>query len=824
MQSKQSAIYFIIGIVGLFIILLLSALYFPFGPHIDQITPFLVPQLISQNIVSVDLRTIIASWIAGGYFFESFLTAFQQGNSFAAIDILLKLPSLLYFFGALIIWFDIIRKVATTVIQKYIFILMLITAPFIVFYAGFLGSVGAYFFFISIITWALLYLFESKKNIHIIIWASIILIAGLLSLLTHIISAVLVPVILLSFLVFYPHEDISKKRNILNRSIILIMVVVIGIVGYWSIFLVDSEPLALRRQYSTVTSYLQRGEIGLFIGKAMERVFYHSDVRFIALGDPQFTNVDPKETFKEYVNPEDSVWLLNGIGPWGFLGLLSYAVPAIILFLEFKSKKLRALLISQLLGFLAVVPISSYDNPSIVRIIPVLMWIPLGYIAIMQWAEYKKARFKYIAIGAIVLLTIISGGYSLYKVFSQDFTESQSKKFQVGIAELATQIATVEDKSRLRIYINSETFAIERYLGIYFGTSITNRIVHYETTQLLKERLPNAKESAVIISEVKDDFKDLTLSPNQYGRYFFGKYPTSSTPISELFATNNTLCRNEVSRVTRAIEFDTLAKNNILFESAFGSWILPENTLCSFTQIDLKNVDSALRRSDSVLIRTPMGISSFNIGENIVDRVILTPQGQAKKINDLKYELMEDTKSSSLLVVLPPTETNTSLLEMDVSVITGGAPYISVYDITAELSRSITRLGKTKFYAIDIPKGHRSVVTVYNSNSPTPSVIEVSVGSYFAVEDTALQQGFLQRNSLPAESLFTISGTKTDKGFSIKGNCEDTVLVFNKPFSYYTLTINGVRQTKDQVLVNGFVNGWQLSEKAFCGDLNIEVN
>jgi hypothetical protein len=810
------------------IVIIVSLFLLPPRLHIDQITPFVSIQMQERNQLLLDFRTQLSNLITGASFLYPLFTYFQKTQDFRAVEIVLGANAALCFLIAMIFWNDILTRLRVSLLSRYLFFFVIISSPFFIFYSGFLALIAAYFMFMTIVLWA--YIRAAELGRMYPLYMLIMIFAGILAFFTHIITIIIVPVMIVALVLFYPvnFQESSNRKADFWLSIIVSIGVLLS-VGYITIFYSGSNPIESRLQYSSVLTYVKQGDIASLVSKSLERAIVQLDMRFIAFGEPQF-QYSASTGFKEYVNPPETAWLLEGIGPLGMFGLLIYFTPIVILFLPMKQHKgLKRVILVQMLVFLAIAPISSYDNPSIPRVIPALFWAPLSIVALSEailTAEKMKPTIQKISLAILSLFTIAIGLHAMVTVYSSPFWDRELKKYENDSRLVAEKLAT-GDYVNIRIMHNSDVWSFERFLQVYLGSDIIYKTVKYETPRFLEQEKAEFGDETIFI--ISPDEKDTTLygaTSQQAGKYFISKNgPTDDTlPI----LTNRIICRQEPYHFLRRIEYDLVEENAYSFiNNIRGHYVMDfRSTICARKQWQIGSFTDTAIKIDTVVfdVQTENGKleKSFTKGERLVkdkDFVIET-LGNVKTDDDGVIELAEDTENSFVLFkTIRSLEKNVYIFHAFVTPVTGLLPEVSLFDVTSQVNRPLREIGNN-YYMFSAEEDHNYIISFINLNAQSPSINKLSNIQFFPVKDLTIENFFLEE--IATMDLFTQRMTKvSEREFTVVGNCAPQVLIYPYPRYPYTVKINGKEIEKKPLLVNGMVSGWVLGKDIICGKTTI---
>lgn len=415
----------------------------PLGLHYDQMRFLVGPeQQILGLFSNFSLRETVANLLLLGY--QSAVFA-EFARFIGNVDLLVLIPRIvtaLFFVLTSLVWLGITRELKLSLAARTVFIIVFVTSGLYIVYSKFLPMLGAYLLFVSLFWYFLIRYEAGRYHFTHLVLAGVF---AIFSLYTH---AMAVFVVLFT-LVLWGSKFLFNSE--LRKQLIKKIPPIEWLVYYLFLFavllfplfstLVSTDPNISGKDEFTIFYLLKNGEYKYAAESAGLRVLTYINPQFLVAGGPMAgaslsTDIYSTANIK---NPEANAFLLTNISPFGYIALLLFiSFPFVIL----PSKNLSSRFFKLILGtYLLSALIPNFDNPSLARMLPLYMFIPLG-IAIL-WDTIVQSRNAFVlrlGKGFVLSCVALSSGLNLFTVFSGNYAKTDAEKFDTVMMEAAKSI------------------------------------------------------------------------------------------------------------------------------------------------------------------------------------------------------------------------------------------------------------------------------------------------------------------------------------------------------------------------------------------------
>lgn len=409
----------------------------PLGMHYDQMRYIVAPEQQILGLFSrFSLRETVANLLLLGY--QSAIVA-EYARFVNNPQLLLLIPRIvtaIFFVLSSMVWYSITRELGLSAKARAFFTVVLLTGGLFLVYSKFLPMLGAYLFFISMF-WYFLIRYENTNfsTSHLILAG----VFAVFSLYTHAMAVFVVGFSLIAW--FSKYIFVKSKRIILLNNLPkkewLIFAIALFSLLLFPLFstLVTPDPNISGKDEFTIFYLLKHGEFKYAAETAGIRLVTYVNPQFLVAGGPMAgasTSTDLYTT-ANIKNPEANAFLLTNISPFGYVTLaLFLAFPFYILSNKSVAASFwRFLVLVYLLS--AIIP--NFDNPSLARLLPLYLLIPLGLAIIWDEVEREKKLKRNILTTLLLILLIASSAGNLFAVYGFPYKKSDSKKFDTLIVQ-----------------------------------------------------------------------------------------------------------------------------------------------------------------------------------------------------------------------------------------------------------------------------------------------------------------------------------------------------------------------------------------------------
>lgn len=479
----------------------------PAGQHYDQLRYIINPeQQISGLVDSVSIRQIIANILLLAYPAVYVVQYLRYLDLVALIPLVPKVVTALFFLASLFVWKAILKELKFSVGSGIFFLLLLVTSGWFIIFGKFIPLLGGYLFYTSL-TWYYFIRWGKSKKIIDLLMSSLFLV---FTTFTHIFSVLLLPLSLAIYLFLSLKRGSVKLGELLASG--TVAVVAIGIITATILFLSGyasnsgiqlSDNSLSGKDTSTILYQLSLGEYSSAISSYGKRLLFYLHPGFLVAGGfLQDTQVDTSFSFNDIKNPEFNHWQISGTGPFGFVALLIYFLPLFVkLRKDDKSSFFWALFVPYVLG----AGFANFDNPSIARFVPYLVWIP--YVITLYLEEIVQEgleKKKNLLIYALILgVMLISSFFTLKYLYSDKYQQAEQNKFEMAYDEVFQLLNTHVSPFADVYFFQDERWNSHSYLEYYLSPTVASKTVPVSDVGFVDTHLVNKNGRFVFIFKDK---------------------------------------------------------------------------------------------------------------------------------------------------------------------------------------------------------------------------------------------------------------------------------------------------------------------------------
>lgn len=514
--------------VSILIGILCSALFFaiykildiPAGLQYDQLRAVLTPEFFTKGITDLpSIREIASYFILDGFIAHFLNELFRPGLSTDGMIFASRLPSAILFIQSALVWWFILKEFDLKPFYRILFFAIFLPSATYIVFSHYIPLVAGYLFFTS----ASMYLFiralrAKAPYVYLYLYSAIIL--AILSTYTHAISAFFVGIFYIVFflLVLIFNRDTLKAffKSIFTSKILTIFsiatIIIAGALTLYPFFegyFHADEALTSRNSF-TVLYLIKNKEYDTALDAATTRITTYLHPNTLVTGTEVTQGEQPLNTTDWFGirNPITNQWTVTNLSPFGPITAFVYALFVLFLFRIFKKDLAITFAMALLLSYVLLVIFPTYDNPSIAKTIPALMFIPLMLtLGVKEIVELLKDRkiLVWLFIGFSSLLVLFNIYYNLSYLYSPYYAEGESLKFEHSYDEAADYISENTDLSKIRIALHTTQWNGVTFPEFFFGPAILNRTILINETDAIRREMFDLREDNIILTEFPED-------------------------------------------------------------------------------------------------------------------------------------------------------------------------------------------------------------------------------------------------------------------------------------------------------------------------------
>ncbi len=460
----------------------------PPGTQNDVLRSELAPELYLNGLdnATTGLRQKTAYFINGGYW-SYFATDVLRGSlDVPTITIIGRLPAALFFIFTTIVWYRILKIIKLSNFARIIFFLVYIPSAAYITLSHHIPLVGGYFFFSSASVLYVLRFLSSERNKYLDLFLAFFC-AGLATY-THGISvffsAAIFGSLFLSFLLF-KGDIIDKKlerfgsdplKNTI-KSFLIGIAFTITLIPLFDGIIYSDQSLQIPKG-NTIKYLIDQGEADKIIPKTFKKIaaYLHPNT-LVFSGRITSTKSDKNIAVPDIKNAQNNQWVTTNLSPFGVISAACYIGIIYQFFTMFTTKKSKYILVICLFFAFLVTPLfSNYDNPSIPKVLPAIMFIPLSISILSE--DILSSDKKRLLQGVQLLIIIANIVYNLSYLYSYRYKENEIGKYYIyNYPEAIHKISDYIDFKKARIYLDTANPEIKNIFSYYLSPYILNRIV-----------------------------------------------------------------------------------------------------------------------------------------------------------------------------------------------------------------------------------------------------------------------------------------------------------------------------------------------------------
>ncbi|MCB9790659.1 hypothetical protein H6764_01410 [Candidatus Nomurabacteria bacterium] len=511
----------------LFLLVLVSSIFVAFykildippGVQYDQLRAVLVPEIIAKGISNnFGIRQFVAFYILNGYWAYYLVDLFRTTLSVDGMIIAGRIPSALFFIMSSVVWWKILVELRRPLVERLIFFLIFIPSGYSIVFSHYIPLIAGYLFFSSASILAFIKFLNSKKTDIIYLYIGIIL--AVLSTYTHGMSVFFIPVFYGSFLtlLILLKRDLVKKhlKKILNSKLatsvsILLILGSIALVLYPLVegYLGKDQSIQVRYTFSVVY-LIQEGEIDLIFKTYFQKLGAYISPNSLVTGTSIDNGAQPLSNILwfQIKNPKYNQWWITNLGPFGFITLSLYFGGLYLLYKTFKKKDMSQILaLSLFLSYLLLPFFPNFDNPSIAKTIPALMFIPLSLSLLSTLGSNFFTKHKKHFYYGILIFLAINIFISFTYLYSESYQKSEAEKFEYNYPAAVQYIAQNANYQHLRIGFHDELWNNTTMIEYFLSPYILNRVTWINESAILTTDSFDLTEDNFILTKYPQDIE-----------------------------------------------------------------------------------------------------------------------------------------------------------------------------------------------------------------------------------------------------------------------------------------------------------------------------
>lgn len=467
----------------------------PPGTQNDVIRSSLTAEQFLNNLDGdgTSLRQIIAYFINGGYWTYLIGDVFRSTFNFNVLTIISRLPAAIFFVSTALIWLNMLRLMKFSKTGIVLFFMIFLPSSLYITYSHHIPLVGGYFFFTSsAIYYFMRFLLSKHADIH---YLCISLGCTAAATYTHGISVffslLFFPFFIILMFIFNS-ALIQHKRALLRQNTLKSLLLLTGsflvtgtlLFPFFQGFLGSDRSLQTR-DATTIKYLIENGESRLALQKTGIKIWSYISPNTLIWSGNLVRGSQPIESpeFFDIKNAQFNQWVTTNLSPFGIItAIIFVTAPLVLVGILFKIFPERfnvpALLFISLSATYVLLPIfPNYDNPSVAKALPALMFIPLGITFIVQYLTNgdKHSYLWYIFLFSAGLNMIYNLGY----LYSDRYQLGETQKYyQYNTISLANDIAKAGDLHSTRLYLSTANADVQNALSYFFSSYLLDRMVY----------------------------------------------------------------------------------------------------------------------------------------------------------------------------------------------------------------------------------------------------------------------------------------------------------------------------------------------------------
>jgi hypothetical protein len=668
--------------------------------YFDEITSTLGQELINKNYIEASsFRSLVQVIIRLDFWQSKFFSYIRYMGDLELMVFINRVPAALAWSLSAIIFYFILKEIYTNYYERLFGTLIYITSGLYLYYSHFLSLIAFYqlytisFFYFS-------FKFYKKPKI---LYFYLSIVFAILSTYTHAISSILnLTFIIIFFALNFSTNSIFLRNfkvvnNLSGKKIIILVLITILIFLslYTPNFIKPIDNEKIKQTYS-IFSYLSFDYIRFLPKEVLLRIFNYTTPLFIVIPGKITNSVftDSYFIYPNAVNHRYNLWITEAISPFGFISFFAY-YGIFRSFVEFKRKSSSSynFLLSIFISYLLLAIVPNYGNPSIAKISPLFIWIPIAIIfgiknLIIRINTINKVKIKLVKI-FITLLCIISSFINIIYINSSTYQKRESDKFDYGYKEASQQIVNSKflDYDPL-ILLKDDKWSREKYLEYYLGPSILNKTVKLSPNETIDKNTIDKNRNYILLTKYPEDLVDIknnnlliqtikeyktsNLSNDILYLIVFGKYESKITNKLYPVPLNYVDIDN---RIKRGEGFNLIPNQRISFYEDFTNGksldfqeIYTNNAYSDSNIVEPINYDYLKYNQDSTFsyksIKSgDLWLNIYNYGYDIIINNIVNCEYNVQLKFDSRFVELDNYKDISKKITITNCENNDFVLD-----------------------------------------------------------------------------------------------------------------------------------------------------------------
>lgn len=598
--------------IPLFILILVLTVFFaiykivqiPPGIQYDQLRAVLTPEMFSKGLTEdISIRQFFAYYILGGYWSYSLVDYFRTNFDTTAMIISSRLPSVVFMILSSITWFEILKTLKLKKTSIIIFFLIFLPSGYFILHSHYIPLIAAYLFFTSTYILSLLKFFLTDKYRLLYLYTA--LFSAAIATYTHGMSLFFIPIFTFILLIIFTSkkELIKKVLKDLKQSLLKSVISIVGILLVGGVvlfpfiqgYLSTDNSLQERSSFSAI-SLLIEGDYKVFFIQGIERVGAYMHPANLVTGSAYIDGEQPLSMTKWYDlrNPQYNQWWITNLGPFGPITALIYFLIPWLIYKAFTKKDLKyALTLTLLLSYLILPFFPNFDNPSMAKTMPALMFLPL-ILTIFFEDQFIKSKGNTLKTGILItiitLLCSFNIWFNLNYLYSNQYQIHETNKFEYNYEDITNYITENTDLKDLRIYFHDDFWVYNSSYEFFMSPYIMNRIVSVSSTNAINQSYFNSEEDNILITKYQQDLEQLTKQgikfdlikytyPNDQPEFYLAHilpHKKDTKQKAFLIPKTNLVCLNETIQPRYTGEFEISHSDFKYYEKA-GDYLFTDN-------------------------------------------------------------------------------------------------------------------------------------------------------------------------------------------------------------------------------------------------------
>jgi len=492
----------------------------PPGVQYDQLRAVLMPEFFLKGFTDLpSIRQITSYFLLHGYLAYFLTDIYRTTFDTAGMIFASRLPSALLFIQSVIIWWFLLKELKISIYLRLLFFGIFIPSATFIVFSHYIPQVGGYLFLTSASIYTFIKTLNAKPPfVYIYFYLSIIL--AFLSTYTQVISAIFIVVFYLFFILLlllikrdlcisFLKSFLSSKVTAAITIIVITGAIVITFFPLLRGYTATDQALQSRDSF-TILYLFQNDEPGLALESAGRKLKAYMHPNTLVTSNDLISGLQPISGSEWYDirNPRYNQWLITNLSPFGPLTAFIYI--GIIFLLDRISKKDLGIIltISLFLTYLVLVIFPNYDNPSIAKTIPALMFIPLVLIfCIRELISIFKSK-RVLASTTVILATLlvlINAFLNISYMYSNDYALHETEKFYYHIDDAVSYITHNTDLQNVRIAIHDHQWNNITFPQFFMSPHILNRTRIINETSAITQDMFDLNDDNIILTKFKDD-------------------------------------------------------------------------------------------------------------------------------------------------------------------------------------------------------------------------------------------------------------------------------------------------------------------------------